>query len=246
FSVSDDPLVAKIYEAFRYSSCVQGRNGLISNPILKIQEEEIRDNSLKNLGSVFDLSQSILHRNSNKKVFDKFNAPHSSQPNIEEAAQTIDQDIGEIHQSKTLSETQKKLLVQSRLGQGQFRKDLLKNFNSACLLTGIKHESLLLASHIKPWSDCTNEERLDARNGLLLSPLVDKLFDRYFITFNPDTLRLIMVDDPLILEIIINHQLLDFVIKPPFKNKHLEKFKEYMTHHYRKFHEINEKRYAKK
>jgi hypothetical protein len=123
---------------------------------------------------------------------------------------------------------------------------LLKNFKSTCVLTGIRHESLLLASHIKAWKDCTNEERLDSRNGLLLSALMDKLFDRYFITFDPETLRLIMVDDPLIREIIINNQLLDFVIKTPFKKQSLVKFKEYMAHHYHKFHEINEKRYAKK
>jgi len=103
-----------------------------------------------------------------------------------------------------------------------------------------------LASHIKPWSACTNEERLDTRNGLLLSALMDKLFDRYFITFEPETLRLMMCDDPLIREIITSHQLLDFVIKVPFRGKDLVKFKEYMTYHNKKFEETNEKRYAKK
>lgn len=246
FTVTDDPLVAKIYEAFRYSSCVQGRNGLITDVNLKMTDETIKDNTLKNLGDIFDLSKSILHRNSDKKVFDRFEPPSSSQPIIEASDQEIGEELDEIQQSKTLSETEKKLLIQSRLGQGQFRKNLLKNFKSTCVLTGIRHESLLLASHIKAWKDCTNEERLDTRNGLLLSALMDKLFDRYFITFDPQTLRLIMVDDPLIREIIINHQLLDFVIKIPFRKEGLVKFKEYMAHHYHKFHEINEKRYAKK
>ncbi|EHU3345976.1 TPA: HNH endonuclease [Acinetobacter baumannii] len=246
FTVTDDPLVEKIYEAFRHSSCIQGRNGLITDVILKMTDETIKDNSLKNLGDIFDLSKSIFHRNSDKKIFDNFAPPSPSQPIIEASDQEIEEELDEIHQSKILSETEKKLLVQSRLGQGQFRKDLLKNFKSTCVLTGIRHESLLLASHIKAWKDCTNEERLDTRNGLLLSALMDKLFDRYFITFDPDTLRLIMVEDPLIREIIINHQLLDFVIKTPFKKQSLVKFKEYMAHHYHKFHEINEKRYAKK
>lgn len=246
FNVIDDPLVAKIYEAFRYSSCVQGRNGFISNIILRISDSELNDNSLKNLSDIFDLSHSILHRNSEKKVFDKFYSSTPSQSVVINPEENIEDEIDTIQQSPSLSITEKKLLVQSRLGQGQFRADLLKNFKSTCILTGIRHESLLLASHIKPWSACTNEERLDTRNGLLLSALMDKLFDRYFITFEPETLRLMMCDDPLIREIITSHQLLDFVIKVPFRGKDLVKFKEYMTYHNKKFEETNEKRYAKK
>lgn len=41
-----------------------------------------------------------------------------------------------------------------------------------------------MASHIKPWRDCDNSERLDGANGLLLSPHVDKLFDRHWISFD--------------------------------------------------------------
>ena len=45
---------------------------------------------------------------------------------------------------------------------------------------------LLRASHIKPWRDCDNRERLDPYNGLLLSPQYDAVFDKGFITFNDD------------------------------------------------------------
>jgi hypothetical protein len=41
-------------------------------------------------------------------------------------------------------------------------------------------------SHIKPWNVSTNEERLDRHNGILLSALFDRLFDRGLITFNND------------------------------------------------------------
>ncbi|MDR7021152.1 HNH endonuclease [Aeromonas salmonicida] len=52
------------------------------------------------------------------------------------------------------------------------------------LLTGVTNKALLIASHIKPWSKCDNNtERLDGNNGLLLSPHIDKLFDRGWITF---------------------------------------------------------------
>ena len=41
----------------------------------------------------------------------------------------------------------------------------------------------LAASHIKPWRDATDAERLDGSNGLLLSPHIDHLFDEGYITF---------------------------------------------------------------
>ena len=55
----------------------------------------------------------------------------------------------------------------------------------------------LIASHIKPWRDCTNDERLDGENGFLLTPTVDHLFDKGFISFERDG-RLIIspVADP--------------------------------------------------
>ncbi|QXA13747.1 HNH endonuclease [Aeromonas sp. FDAARGOS 1403] len=50
-------------------------------------------------------------------------------------------------------------------------------------VTGVTNKALLIASHIKPWSESDNAERLDGNNGLLLSPHIDKLFDRGWITF---------------------------------------------------------------
>jgi len=42
----------------------------------------------------------------------------------------------------------------------------------------------LIASHCKPWRDCRDHaERLDGENGLLLTPSIDHLFDRGFISF---------------------------------------------------------------
>ena len=41
----------------------------------------------------------------------------------------------------------------------------------------------LIASHIKPWRESDNHERLFEGNGLLLTPTIDHLFDRGFISF---------------------------------------------------------------
>lgn len=74
---------------------------------------------------------------------------------------------------------------QARDGQGEYRRALLEEC-PMCPITGITEESLLIASHIKPWSVCEDNEKIDPKNGFILSPLYDKLFDRGFITFTPD------------------------------------------------------------
>jgi predicted restriction endonuclease len=81
-----------------------------------------------------------------------------------------------------IDETEKRALIKSRIGQGDFREDLIKLWGS-CSLTGLKNISLLKASHIKPWRDSTNSERLNPYNGLLLTPNYDLLFDWGLISF---------------------------------------------------------------
>src|SRR5260370_31305412 len=53
-------------------------------------------------------------------------------------------------------------------------------------MTGITEQALLRASHIRPWTDCTDAERLDVHNGVLLSALWDAAFDRGLVTFADD------------------------------------------------------------
>ncbi len=75
-------------------------------------------------------------------------------------------------------------LRKSRVGQGRFRDDLLKMWKSRCSVTGLDVPDLLTASHIKPWSDSNNAERLDMFNGFLLAPIYNAAFDQGFITFD--------------------------------------------------------------
>lgn len=79
--------------------------------------------------------------------------------------------------------TEQESIILSRVGQGAFRNGLLHEFKNSCPITQINDERLLIASHIKPWAVSNNYERLDPKNGLLLSPLYDKLFDCGFISF---------------------------------------------------------------
>lgn len=53
-------------------------------------------------------------------------------------------------------------------------------------MLGVGPVEILVASHIVPWRDSNDEERLDVENGILLSPLLDALFDKHLISFNED------------------------------------------------------------
>lgn len=84
----------------------------------------------------------------------------------------------------TLDETEREAMIKARVGQGQFREALIARWQG-CSITGCTVYSVLIASHIKPWSKClTPAERLGVANGLLLTPNFDKLFDNGLITFD--------------------------------------------------------------
>src|SRR5262249_26248217 len=64
-----------------------------------------------------------------------------------------------------------------------FRNALMDYWGGRCPLTGITDPALLRASHIIPWSDCDDAQRLDVHNGLLLSALWDAAFDCGLVSF---------------------------------------------------------------
>jgi len=82
-------------------------------------------------------------------------------------------------------ETTRVALVSSRVGQGRYRKELSR-IEKQCRITKVDRLEHLIASHIKPWRDGNNEERLDPENGLMLTPSIDHLFDKGFITFDEE------------------------------------------------------------
>lgn len=73
----------------------------------------------------------------------------------------------------------------ARKGQGIYRDKMLQEC-PFCPITMINDERLLIASHIKPWAVSSDDEKLDPKNGFILSPLYDKLFDRGLMTFTED------------------------------------------------------------
>lgn len=83
---------------------------------------------------------------------------------------------------QSIPETTRQAVVMARRGQGVFKQNVLR-IESCCRVTKVDRIEHLRASHCKPWRDSTNQERLDGENGLLLTPDVDHLFDRGFISF---------------------------------------------------------------
>lgn len=81
--------------------------------------------------------------------------------------------------------TERRQLALARVGQGLF-KARVAELEARCRLTGVDQRDRLVASHVKPWREATDHERLDGANGLLLSPHVDHLFDRGLLTFKDD------------------------------------------------------------
>lgn len=98
----------------------------------------------------------------------------------------------EVEKNTTVNSGKKKLsaggvretVAQARIGQGQFRDDVLALWNYACPVTGVSKIEVLTASHVVPWSLSSDTEKIDPYNGFPFSPSVDKLFDRGYISFD--------------------------------------------------------------
>jgi len=80
-----------------------------------------------------------------------------------------------------------------RKGQNLFRDAVLSAYDGRCCVTGMTDHRFLIASHIRPWRK-DKENRLNPRNGLCLSLMVDKAFDLGLITFSGD-FRLVISDE---------------------------------------------------
>jgi hypothetical protein len=97
--------------------------------------------------------------------------------------------VEEIKESK-LSDPIKEILVRARRGQGKYREGVLAEC-PYCPITMVSDDRLLIASHIKPWVKSELNEKIDPKNGFMLTPTYDFLFDRGFITFTDDQKMLV-------------------------------------------------------
>jgi 5-methylcytosine-specific restriction protein A len=96
-----------------------------------------------------------------------------------------DQDVRQLESNDLVGHTDRNALTTVRTQQGLFRRRV-STLEKGCRLTGIEDLRFLRASHIKPWSVSSDEERVDRNNGLLLTPSADLLFDHGWLSFRDD------------------------------------------------------------
>ena len=104
--------------------------------------------------------------------------------NAYSVSETARQDAAMEAEISTIREGRDRLaLIKSRVNQSAFRNYLFRRYKHCCLCE-VREPSLLVASHIKPWSQSNARERLDVDNGFLFCPSHDQLFDQGWITFD--------------------------------------------------------------
>ena len=119
---------------------------------------------------------------------------------------------------------EKYALTKIRINQGAIRKNALKKYNSHCAICNMNAEELLIASHIKAWTDSTESEKGDVDNILLLCPNHDALFDKHYISF--DAFGQIIISPQITSE---NQKLLN--INTDMHIELSDKMKDYMDYH---------------
>lgn len=95
----------------------------------------------------------------------------------------LDEILARTDELASYPEKERQAIVKARIGQGEYRKGLIR-FWDGCSVTGCDCLELLIASHIKPWRDCSIREATDPMNGLLLLPNLDRAFDQGLISFD--------------------------------------------------------------
>ena len=101
----------------------------------------------------------------------------------------------------------RQVLTAQRIKQHFFRRAVLSSYRGRCCMSGLSEPGLLIASHISPWSK-DKKNRLNPSNGLCLSALHDRAFDKGFITVT-DHFNIIVSDilkqrdDPFIRNVLL-------------------------------------------
>lgn len=170
---------------FNYLQALQGsisnwvqENGITAEPLLEVK-------SYKTFTDITQQAKQLeVFQARDLKGKGMYSAAlHSYQRFLSDLSQVdLKADLQQIWQDQSISETEKSVMASARMGQGTFRNQLI-NMWKGCAISGYKNTQMLIASHIKPWKDSSNQERLDKYNGLLLLANFDKAFDLGFISF---------------------------------------------------------------
>lgn len=93
-----------------------------------------------------------------------------------------------------LSEDNRSRITRSqvtRVGQQGFRTLILDDFYTKCAISGSEEQALLEAAHIMPYKGAQSNV---LQNGLCLKVYFHRLFDRFLISIEPQTLEIVFSD----------------------------------------------------
>lgn len=172
------------------------------------------------------------NRENKEYFFDLFDLPNQEIPTVDVTQNELTTDltieeidlINQLQNSTEFTQTEKNQIIKARIGQGLFRRSLIEDC-AYCPITLVNDVNLLIASHIKPWRNSNNNERINPKNGILLTPTFDKLFDRGIISFSND--RRLIVSNIISLENKQRLNLVDQTIYPMLPINGREEFLEF-------------------
>ena len=87
----------------------------------------------------------------------------------------------------------RQVLTTQRVKQHFFRRAVLSSYRGRCCMSGLSDSRLLIASHIVPWSS-DRFNRLNPSNGLCLSAIHDRAFDKGLISLADDFTIIVSAD----------------------------------------------------
>lgn len=165
----------------------------ILRPLLPAKHSPLQDSGRGNQAYLFEISQHLAQVLAGL-IGEEASVLIQSRPGVADTATQVPLDDrqgldiweerlqDQIRANAQIQSTEKEALIKSRRGQGIYRQRLMR-VEYCCRITKVANPTHLVGSHIKPWREANNDERLDGENGLLLTPSMDHLFDRGFISF---------------------------------------------------------------
>ena len=149
-----------------------------------------------------------------REIWEEFNADWEGlaveserlRQSLDPGAQPVDEADEELVPEDYTGET-KKIITEQRIKQSFFRRAVLSSYGGRCCMSGLADERLLIASHIVPWSK-DKANRLNPSNGLCLSAIHDRAFDKGLISLSDDLKVLVSGElkrqkDPFIVKVLL-------------------------------------------
>ncbi len=124
-----------------------------------------------------------------------------------DATTPLDDESDELLVPEDYTGETRRVVTEQRIKQNFFRRAVLSSYRGRCCMSGLSEPRLLIASHIVPWSK-DKANRLNPSNGLCLSAIHDRAFDKGLITLTDDfkiivSAELKRLDEPFVKNVLV-------------------------------------------